>query len=50
LGIKLDNLKNENNEELISGNSSRVKVFRISTNEELVIAIDTAEIAASAVN
>lgn len=50
IGIKLDNLKNENNEDLISSTSSRVRVFRISTNEELVIALDTAEIVAAAVH
>ena len=50
LGVKLDNLKNENNEDLISSTSSKVKVFRISTNEELVIALDTAEIVDAAVH
>ena len=44
LGIKLDKLKNENRENIISDNSSKVKVYRIPTNEELVIAIDTAKI------
>lgn len=44
LGIKLDSLKNESGEKLISDSSSRVKVFRIATNEELVIAMDTAKI------
>lgn len=44
LGIKLDLLRNENKETLISDNSSKVKVFRIPTNEELVIAMDTAKI------
>ncbi len=44
LGIKLDELRNSTNEELISSDSSNVKVFRIPTNEELVIAMDTAEI------
>jgi acetate kinase len=44
LGIKLDRLKNENREMAISDNSSKVKVFRIPTNEELVIAMDTAKI------
>jgi acetate kinase len=43
-GIKLDLLKNETKELLISENSSKVKVFRIPTNEELVIALDTAKI------
>jgi acetate kinase len=49
LGIKLDNLKNENNDDFISSASSRVQVFRIPTNEELVIALDTSEIVAAAV-
>lgn len=44
LGIKLDRLKNESREQIISDNSSKVKVFRIPTNEELVIAMDTAKI------
>jgi len=50
LGIKLDSLKNESNGELISENSSGVKVFRIPTNEELVIALDTAKIVAETVH
>jgi acetate kinase len=44
LGIRLDKLKNENRENVISDNSSRVKVYRIPTNEELVIAMDTSKI------
>ena len=44
LGIKLDILKNETKELLISDNFSKVKVLRIPTNEELVIALDTAKI------
>ncbi len=44
LGIKLDKSKNENKELLISSNNSKVKVLRIPTNEELVIAIDTEKI------
>lgn len=44
MGIQLDFLRNQNNSELISTDSSKVKVFRIPTNEELVIAMDTAEI------
>ncbi len=43
-GIELDEEKNLNKELLISKNSSKVKIFRIPTNEELVIALDTAEI------
>ncbi|NWG29012.1 MAG: acetate kinase [Ignavibacteriaceae bacterium] len=49
LGIKLDRLKNENREVQISDNSSKVKVFRIPTNEELVIALDTAKIVSKSV-
>jgi acetate kinase len=45
LGIEMDVEKNKNREEVISTESSRVKVFRIPTNEELVIAMDTYEIA-----
>jgi len=44
LGIKLDTLKNESREQIISDSSSKVKIFRIPTNEELVIAMDTAKI------
>lgn len=47
MGIRLDQLRNQNKEELISSDSSKVKVFRIPTNEELVIAMDTAEIVSS---
>ncbi len=49
IGIKLDKLKNENHENIISDNSSKVKVYRIPTNEELVIAIDTAKIVGESV-
>ena len=44
LGIKLDTLKSESKEQIISDSSSKVKIFRIPTNEELVIAMDTAKI------
>jgi acetate kinase len=44
LGIELDELKNQNNDELISKVHSIVSVMRIPTNEELVIALDTAKI------
>jgi acetate kinase len=44
LGLKLDEQRNEDNEEIISSNSSAVKIMRISTNEELVIAMDTDKI------
>lgn len=47
MGIHIDLFRNQNNEELISSDSSKVKVFRIPTNEELVIAMDTAEIVSS---
>jgi acetate kinase len=41
MGMKIDPTKNEAKEEDISADGSRVKVFRIPTNEELVIALDT---------
>lgn len=44
LGIELDDLKNQNSEEIISKDKSKVSVMRIPTNEELVIALDTARI------
>ena len=44
LGIKLNKLRNESGEIQISETSSKVSVFRIPTNEELVIALDTAKI------
>ena len=44
LGIHLDDLKNQNADEIISTENSKVKVMRIPTNEELVIARDTAKI------
>lgn len=45
LGINLDQEKNLSREELlISSEDSKVKVMRIPTNEELVIALDTEEI------
>jgi acetate kinase len=50
LGINLDKLKNESKEILISESSSRVKIFRIPTNEELVIALDTAKIVGGTVH
>lgn len=43
-GINLDTERNKSNDNLISADSSRVKVLRIPTNEELVIALDTAKI------
>jgi acetate kinase len=44
LGIELDEFKNQNNDEIISKQHSKVSVLRIPTNEELVIALDTAKI------
>jgi len=44
IGIELDENRNNNKEEIISPDDSRTKVFRIPTNEELVIALDTAQI------
>jgi acetate kinase len=44
LGIELDDLKNSNSDEFISKSNSKVSVLRIPTNEELVIALDTAKI------
>jgi acetate kinase len=44
LGIELDEIKNKNKEKTISKDSSKIPVFRIPTNEELVIAKDTARI------
>jgi len=52
LGIKLDEKRNENveGECLISADDSKVKVFRIPTNEELVIALDTEKIVSEQLN
>jgi len=44
LGIHLNDLKNQNSDEIISIENSKVTVMRIPTNEELVIALDTAKI------
>ncbi len=44
LGIEIDDLKNQNSDDIISKDNSKVKVMRIPTNEELVIALDTARI------
>ncbi|WCR56645.1 MAG: putative propionate kinase [Rickettsia asembonensis] len=38
LGIKIDDTKNQKNEHLISISDSKVKVFAVPTNEELIIA------------
>jgi len=50
LGIELDDIKNENNESIISAESSKVTVMRIPTNEELVIAMDTNRIVVESIN
>ncbi|MCC6551319.1 MAG: acetate kinase, partial [Ignavibacteriaceae bacterium] len=44
LGLKLDPAKNENKEIDLSAEGSKAKILRIPTNEELVIALDTADI------
>jgi acetate kinase len=44
MGIKIDPEKNDKNEVSISSPDSKVSVFRIPTNEELVIALDTKNI------
>ncbi|MDP2364388.1 MAG: acetate kinase [Ignavibacteria bacterium] len=48
LGIELDDFKNQNKEEIISKTNSKVAVMCIPTNEELVIALDTAKIVSEA--
>jgi acetate kinase len=50
IGIDLDRTRNESNQEIISSDSSGVTVFRIPTNEELVIAKDTANLVGELVN
>jgi acetate kinase len=47
LGIELDRERNNNGSLIISTDKSKVKVLRIPTNEELVIAMDTSEIVKS---
>lgn len=44
LGIEMDDMKNQSGEEIISKTNSRITVMRIPTNEELLIALDTAKI------
>jgi acetate kinase len=44
LGIELDEAKNEAKMEIFSKDNSKVKLLRIPTNEELVIAMDTSKI------
>ncbi len=48
LGIEIDEENNNANSDLISKESSKVKVFCIPTNEELVIATDTEKIVTNA--
>lgn len=50
LGIELDEFRNQNRDDIISNDKSKVKVFRIPTNEELVIALDTAKIVSELAN
>lgn len=52
LGIEIDDARNESSEKekLISSDSSKVKVFALPTNEELVIALDTMKIVESVKN
>lgn len=45
LGIELDETRNRHNEEVVSSDRSRVRVFVLPTNEELMIARHTARIA-----
>ena len=44
MGLSIDKGKNNNNEDIISSDTSKIKVMRLQTNEELVIAMDTSEI------
>lgn len=44
LGLEIDEMKNEEKQITISKDKSRVKILCIPTNEELVIALDTAKI------
>ncbi len=44
LGLNLDDSRNDNSEVIISKDDSRAKIMKIPTNEELVIALDTAKI------
>lgn len=50
LGVNIDSERNNSaeKEKLISADSSKIKVFALPTNEELVIALDTARIVESA--
>jgi acetate kinase len=44
LGLKLDLEKNKNKELILSAEGSKAAIMRVPTNEELVIALDTADI------
>lgn len=44
LGLTLDEAKNEANEQIISTGDSKVKALVVSTNEELLIALDTVKL------
>lgn len=44
LGLNIDNSRNDKSEVIISKDDSRAKIMKIPTNEELVIALDTAKI------
>lgn len=44
LGIKLDDAKNQKNNHIVSADDSKIKVFALPTNEELVIAEEVLEL------
>jgi acetate kinase len=50
MGIKIDEQKNQKGEINISFSDSKISVFRIPTNEELVIALDTKQIVEKSVS
>jgi acetate kinase len=50
MGIKIDEQKNQKGEINISSSDSKISVFRIPTNEELVIALDTKQIVEKSVS
>ena len=50
MGIKIDEEKNQKGEINISSSDSKISVFRIPTNEELVIALDTKQIVEKSVS
>lgn len=43
LGVEIDSIKNDNNEQIISNSTSKIKVFVIPTNEEEQIAFECSE-------